>query len=166
MQVSLICALARNRTIGINNSLPWHLSEDLKYFKRVTMGCPIIMGRKTWESIGRPLPGRTNIVVSRDPAYQAEGLKAVTSIDAALKIAEGVCFIEGAEQCFVIGGAALYAAALPMADYLHLTRVHAEITGDTWFPEFDEGDWDEVAREDYQDEKSELDYSICLLKRR
>jgi len=158
--------MAENRVIGRNDKLPWHLSEDLKYFKRTTMGKSIIMGRKTYESIGRPLPGRTNIVVSNNEHYKADGIKVVNSISAAVKIAESIAFIDGTEEAFVIGGAALYAAALPQAHRIHLTRVHAEVQGDTWFPEFDEHQWQEVLRQDYfADEKTTYDYSICLLER-
>jgi len=167
MKLSLICAMARNRTIGINNSLPWHLSEDLKYFKRTTMGHCIIMGRKTWESIGRPLPGRTSIVVTHNPDYVAEGARVVGSIDEACRLAESVALIDGTEEAFIIGGAGLYAAALPKADRFHLTRVNADVKGDTALAEFDENEWDEVWREDFShDESNPYDYSICLLERK
>jgi dihydrofolate reductase len=166
MKLSLICAMAENRVIGRNNSLPWHLSEDLKYFKASTMGHCIIMGRKTWESIGRPLPGRTSIVVSRNPDYQAEGAKVVQSLDEAIKLAESVAEIDGREEAFVIGGAGLYAAALPKAQRFHLTRVHAEVEGDTYLEEFDESQWREVKRTEYShDDSNPYDYSICLLER-
>ncbi len=166
MKLSLICAMAENRVIGRNNSLPWHLSEDLRYFKRTTMGCSIIMGRKTYESIGRPLPGRTNIVVTRNPDYQAEGVRVVDSLEAALKLAESIAYIDGSEEAFVIGGAELYKNAFDMADRLHLTRVHAEVEGDTYFVDFDESQWDEVWREEFtHNETNPYDYSICLLER-
>ena len=131
MKLSLICAMASNGIIGRNNGLPWHLPEDLRYFKATTMGHSIIMGRKTWESIGRPLPGRTSIVVTRDADYVAEGAKVVHSMQDALRLAESIAVIDGTEQAFVIGGAALYATAMPIADRFHLTRVHAEVEGDT-----------------------------------
>jgi dihydrofolate reductase len=166
MKLALICAMAENRTIGRNNSLPWHLSEDLKYFKRTTMGNSIIMGRKTWESIGRPLPGRTNIVISRDPDYAAEGTKVVSSLDAAIKLAESISIIDGSEEAFVIGGAGLYKEALPYAERFHLTRVHGEVEGDTFLAEFNEDEWNEVSREDFEkSETNPYDYSICLLQR-
>ncbi len=159
--------MASNRVIGINNSLPWHLPEDLKYFKRTTMGHTIIMGRKTWESIGRPLPGRTSIVVSANPDYQAEGAKVVNSLEDACRVAEGISLIDGSDEAFIIGGAGLYAAALPKADRFHLTRVHADVEGDTSLPEFEESEWDEVWREDFvHNETNPYDYSICLLVRR
>ena len=158
--------MASNRVIGINNSLPWHLPEDLKYFKRTTMGHTIIMGRKTWESIGRPLPGRTSIVISTNPDYQAEGAKVVNSLEEACRVAESISLIDGTDEAFVIGGAGLYAAALPKADRFHLTRVHAEVNGDTSLPEFEESEWDEVWREDYsRNESNPYDYSICVLER-
>jgi dihydrofolate reductase len=166
MNLSLICAMAENRVIGINNNLPWHLSEDLKYFRRTTMGHSIIMGRKTWESIGRPLPGRTNIVVTRNTDYSAEGAKVVSSLEAAIRMAESVAFIDGTDEAFVIGGAAVYQAALPLANTIHLTCVHAEVKGDTFFTDFDVTKWEEVAREDFSsDESNPYDYSICILKR-
>ena len=167
MKLSLICAMAENRVIGRNNSLPWHLSEDLKYFKRVTMGSPIIMGRKTWESIGRPLPGRSNIVVTRNKDYQAEGAKVVESLQAAISLAESIALIDGSEEAFVIGGAELYRLALPEADCFHLTRVHAEVEGDTRLDDFDESRWQEVWRQDFErNETNPYNYSICKLQRR
>ncbi len=168
MKLSVICAMAENGVIGRNNNLPWHLSEDLKYFKRVTMGYPIIMGRKTYESIGRPLPGRTNIVVTRNSQYTVpEGVRVVQSLEEAIKLAESISYIDGSDGAFVIGGAGLYAAALPMAQRFHLTRVHAEVEGDTLLEGFDESEWQEVAREDFsRDDSNPYDYSICLLQRK
>lgn len=166
MKIALICAMAENRVIGRNNSLPWHLSEDLKYFKRTTLGNSIIMGRKTWESIGRALPGRTNIVVTTNPDYAAEGARVVSSLEQATSLAESISAIDGSEEAFIIGGAGLYQAALPLADRFHLTRVHAEVEGDTYLVEFDEADWREIAREDYSPgETNPYAYSICLLER-
>jgi dihydrofolate reductase len=166
MKLALICAMAENRVIGRNNALPWHLSEDLKYFKRTTMGCSIIMGRKTWESIGRVLPGRANIIISRDARYVVEGAKVVNSLEQAIRLAESISFIDGSEEAFVIGGAGLYQAALPRAQRFHLTRVHAEVDGDTVLAEFDESDWQELSRYDYRkDEDNPYNYSICLLER-
>ena len=126
--LSLIAAVARNRAIGKNNTLLVHLSDDLKRFKRITMGCPIVMGRKTWDSIGRPLPGRRNIVVTRNPQWRAEGADAAASLEAALALAAP------APKVFVIGGAELYTAALPLADELVLTELDADFDGDAWFP--------------------------------
>ena len=149
MKLALIWAMARNRTIGHNNALPWYLPADLKYFKRVTLGKPVIMGRKTWDSIGRPLPGRTNIVITRDRGFQAEGARVVSSLDEALALAEKICLIDGAEEAVVIGGAQIYALALPHAQRLYLTQVHAEVEGDAHFPPLDLADWVESGREDF-----------------
>jgi dihydrofolate reductase len=166
MKLSLICAMASNGIIGRNNGLPWQLPEDLKYFKTTTMGYSIIMGRKTWESIGQPLPGRTSIVVTRDADYVAEGAKVVHSIQDALRLAESIAIIDGTEEAFVIGGAALYATAMPIADRFHLTRVHAEVVGDTVISGFDESEWREVSRNDFQrNEANPFDYSICILEK-
>ena len=129
MKISIIVAMADKRVIGHDNRLPWHLPADLKHFKATTMGKPIIMGRKTWESIGRPLPGRTNIVVTRDPRYTADGCVVVHSIDAALQACSGN------EEVMVIGGAEFYRQVLPEASTLYLTLVHDEFEGDALFPE-------------------------------
>jgi len=167
MKLALIWAMSRNRVIGRNNALPWHLSEDLRYFKRITLGKPIIMGRKTWESIGRPLPGRTNIVITRDKSFQAAGARVVHSLDDALRLAEHIGVIEGAEEAIVIGGAEIYALALPKAERLYLTQVHAEVQGDAWFPEFDVSQWQELAREDFNAEgPNPYPYSFIVLERR
>jgi dihydrofolate reductase len=139
--VSLVAALARNRVIGAGNRLPWHLPEDLKRFKRLTMGAPVIMGRRTHVSIGRPLPGRCNIVVTRQVGANWPGCEIAHSLDDAIALAGN------APEVFVIGGAALYAAALPRADRLHLTLIDADHQGDTFFPAFDPADWREIARE-------------------
>jgi dihydrofolate reductase len=158
--------MAENRVIGRNNRLPWHLSEDLKYFKRSTMGSCILMGRKTWESIGRALPGRTNIVISSNPEYQAEGARVVHSLQQAIELAESIALIDGSEETFVIGGAGIYQAALPLADRFHLTRVHAAVDGDTFLADFDESEWQEIDRQDFQHSDSNpYDYSICLLEK-
>ena len=133
-QISLIVAVARNGVIGRGGTLPWRLPADLQHFKRVTMGSAVIMGRKTWESIGRPLPGRRNLVITRQSGYRAEGAEVFGSLDAALMATRG-------EPAFVIGGAELYAQALPHAGRLYVTRIEAEIAGDTLFPEVEERDW-------------------------
>jgi len=159
-KVSLIVAMAGNRVIGRKNQLPWRLPADLQHFKALTMGKPIVMGRKTWESIGRPLPGRTNIVVTRDVGYQAEGCVVVHSVDQALEVAEG------SDEVMVIGGANLYQQCLDRADRLYLTQVMADIEGDTWFPEFDIAQWKELERESHSsDEKNEFDYEFVTLER-
>jgi dihydrofolate reductase len=140
-------AAAENGVIGNNNALPWHLPEDLRYFKRVTMGKPIIMGRKTFESIGRPLPGRTNIVITRNKALQVEGVKWVYSLDEALDLATSIALLDGAQEAVVIGGAQIYRAAIPAADRLYITEVHASVEGDTVLPTIDWTRWREVSRE-------------------
>jgi len=145
MKLSLIVAVSRNGVIGINNQLPWHLPEDLKYFKSVTMGKPMIMGRKTYDSIGRPLPGRTNIVITRDPSWQAEGVEVASTLEAALELGRIACDKANADEIMVIGGEQIYRMTLPAAKRLYLTQVEAEVEGDAFFPEIDINDWQQVA---------------------
>jgi len=140
-QLILVVAYASNRVIGRDNALPWRLRGDLAHFKRTTLGHPIVMGRKAWESLGRPLPGRQNIVITRDPAYAAEGATVVHTLEDALAAAGD------AAQVFVIGGAQIYAAALDRADMLIATEVHADVPGDAWFPPLPAGQWRESMRE-------------------
>ena len=167
MKLSLIVAMAENRVIGRDNTLPWHLSEDLKYFRRTTTGHCIIMGRNTWESIGKPLPNRRSIVVTSNPDYVAEGADVVTSLSAAKALAVELSAELGVNEAFVIGGARLYADALEQAECFHLTRVHAQVEGDTLLPEFDESEWQEVAREEFEaQDENPYSYSICRLERR
>ena len=135
--LALIAARARNGVIGLDNLMPWHLPEDLAYFKRVTLGKPVVMGRKTFESIGRPLPGRLNIVVTRNPDWQAAGVQVAHSLDAALALAAAAA----PEEIMLIGGAELYRQALPQADVLYLTEIDAEFAGDAFFPEVDLARW-------------------------
>ena len=163
MKVALIAAFAQNLVVGVNNALPWHLPEDLKYFKRTTSGKAIVMGRKTYESIGRPLPNRTNIVVSRNPDFSADGVVVVDSLEAAIKHAEAVNTINGVDEVMIIGGAAIYEAALPLADRLYLTHVHASVEGDAHFPSVDLSQWLEMTRDDFQkDESNPYDYSFVV----
>ncbi|MBD8603086.1 MULTISPECIES: dihydrofolate reductase [unclassified Pseudomonas] len=145
LPLSLIAALAENRVIGIDNSMPWHLPGDFKYFKATTLGKPIIMGRKTWDSLGRPLPGRLNLVVSRQPDLQLPGAEVFTSLQAAIERAEAWAREQGAEEVMLIGGAQLYELGLAQADRLYLTRVALHPEGDAWFPEFDENQWQRVS---------------------
>jgi len=145
MKVSLIVAVSRNGVIGIDNQLPWHLPEDLKYFKSVTMGKPIIMGRKTFDSIGRPLPGRTNIVITRDSSWQAEGVEVAQTLVQAMTLGKLACARADADEAMVIGGEQIYRMTLPAADRLYLTEVQAEVEGDAFFPEFDTSDWRQVS---------------------
>ncbi len=166
IQLAAIVAAAENGVIGRNNALPWHLSEDLKYFKRVTMGKPIVMGRKTFESIGKPLPGRTNIVITRNPVYQAEGVKVVPSLDEALLLASDIALIDGVEELLVIGGAEIYRESIPRADRLYLTEVHASVEGDAVLPEIDWTRWREVSRERHSAEApNPYDYSFVVYER-
>ena len=147
MKISLIVAMASNQAIGLNNQMPWHLSADLKRFKQITMGHPILMGRLTFEAIGRPLPGRTNIVVSRNPAYHADGCIVADSLEAAVRAG---CRLS--DQIFVIGGAILYEAALPLAETLYITQINRAFEGDTFFPVFNRSHWVEEEREDVADD--------------
>ena len=167
IRLSLMVAKASNRVIGRNNKLPWYLPNDLKYFKQVTFGKPVIMGRKTWDSLGKPLPGRTNIVITRQTDFQAEGAKVVATLDEAVTLAENVAFIEGQDEAVVMGGAEIYALALPKTDRLYLTEVHAEVDGDTWFPEYDTSEWKEIGREDFSAEgPNPYDYSFVVYERK
>ena len=166
MKLCLVAAVADNGVIGRNNQLPWYLPEDLKHFKRVTLGRPVIMGRKTWESIGRPLPGRTNIVISRQPGYSADGVRVVETLEAALELAESLAVIDGSEEVMVIGGAEIYRLALPRADRLFLTEVHGDVEGDAWFPDWDRREWREMSRERHAArDASEFDYSFVSYTR-
>ena len=167
VKVAMIAAVAENNAIGINNKMPWYLPGDLRYFKAVTMGKPIIMGRKTFDSLRKPLPGRTNIVITRDESWHHDGVKVVHSLDDALSLAEDIALINGNEEIMVIGGEQIYRQALPGADRLYLTRVYQSFEGDAFFPEIDESDWVETAREDLQSEDDEpLTYSYLVLDRR
>jgi dihydrofolate reductase len=141
LPLSLIAALGENRVIGVDNSMPWHLPGDFKYFKATTLGKPIIMGRKTWDSLGRPLPGRLNLVVSRQADLVLDGAEVFASLEAATTRAEQWAREQGAEEIMLIGGAQLYTQALPQADRLYLTRVALSPEGDAWFPEFDPAQW-------------------------
>lgn len=159
MIVSLVVAAAENDVIGRNNALPWHLPADLKYFKTITMAKPIVMGRKTWESIGRPLPGRHNVVITRQP-LAIPGCTVVHSLEEALQATAD------AAEVMVIGGAVIFASALPMARRVYLTRVHAMVDGDTFLPALDPAQWREVSRQDCSaDEKNAYAYSFLVLER-
>lgn len=164
--LALIVAVARNGCIGNGNKLPWYLPEDLKYFKAVTSGKPVIMGRNTFESLGRPLPNRTNIVITRNPAFSApEGVRVVHSLDEALKVAEAVAHVAGNDEIMVIGGAQIYAEALPRVQRMYLTEVDKTVEGDAFFPAFDRAQWREVARQAHHYEPAQLDYSFVVLER-
>ena len=149
LPLALIAALADNRVIGIDNRLPWHLPADLKHFKAVTLGKPIIMGRKTWDSLGRPLPGRLNLVVSRQPGLQLDGAEVFASLPAAIARADQWARQQGVDELMLIGGAELYAQGLALAQRLYLTRVHLQPEGDAWFPEFAESAWQLGERDEH-----------------
>lgn len=159
-RISIISALARNRVIGINNTLPWRLPEDLKYFKALTLGHHILMGRKTWESIGRALPGRTTVIFTRGDYPAPDGVKIAHSLP------EAIALSGADEEIFFVGGAELYAQALPLADSLYLTEVHAEIEGDAWFPDFDMTEWLETSRDCRKDEASGMLYDFVVYERK
>jgi dihydrofolate reductase len=158
MEISLIVAMAENRVIGTNGQMPWHLSADLKKFRTITTGFPIIMGRITHEAIGKPLPNRTNLVISSNPDYQAAGCLVFNDLDCALAHASQL-----AEQVFIIGGSTLYEALLPIADTLYLTQIHQDFAGDTWFPAFSRNEWTEISREDITNDPS-VDFSYSFIQ--
>jgi dihydrofolate reductase len=167
VRVSLIAAVAENRVVGRNNQLPWYLPEDLRYFKRVTMGKPVLMGRKTFESIGRPLPGRSNIVVSRQTGLEIEGVRVVADVESGIALASAQAEIDGLDELMVIGGAEIYALCLPLAQRLYLTEVHGEPEGDVWFPCWDRGEWRECQRERHAaSDNNPFDYSFVVYERR
>lgn len=156
--LSIIVAIANNRVIGLNNTLPWHLPEDLKRFKALTMGHHIIMGRKTYESLGRLLPGRTTVIVTRNPHYRIEGAQIAHGLEAALDIASGDA------EPFLIGGAELYKAGLPLANKLYLTEVHADFVGDAYLSEIEMAEWVETARSTHTSQNG-LAYSYVEYQR-
>jgi dihydrofolate reductase len=160
MTISIIAALAANGVIGRNNQIPWRLSADLKRFKALTMGHHLIVGRKTFESIGRVLPGRKMVVITRDTSYSAEGISVAHSLEEALRVAHED------DHAFIGGGSEIYAQALHLADRLYLTRVHAEVDGDAVFPEFDEVTWSLVDTEHFEnDDKNEFPFSFLTYTR-
>ena len=160
MQLSIIVAVSENHVIGRDNALIWHLPADLKHFKALTMGHAVVMGRKTFESIGRALPHRRNIVISRNPSLK-EGCEVVASVEAALAL------VDGEEEVFIIGGGKIYHELWNCADNLYLTLVHAEVEGDTFIPEVNEREWELVSKEDFRaDEKNEVDYSFLKFCRK
>lgn len=160
MIISLIVAMDRNGVIGRDGELPWRLSSDLKHFKKITMGKPIVMGRKTHESIGRPLPGRENVVISRDKDYVVKDCTVLYSLECVY------ARFHDADEIMIMGGAELYEQTIDKAKRIYLTEVHADLEGDTWFPKFDREQWEEIERYDFRaDEKNEYDYSFVILER-
>ena len=161
MKLSIIVAMSKNQVIGNENDLPWRLSSDLQHFKKITMGKPIVMGRKTHESIGRPLPGRANIIITRNLYYEADGCDVVHSTEEVKKLCQQH------DEIMIMGGAEIYRYFLPLADRLYITEVHAEVEGDTVFPEFDPDEWIEVNREDLKaDDRNQYDYSFVVFDRK
>jgi dihydrofolate reductase len=158
--ISLVVAASTNNVIGVAGGLPWHLSDDLKRFKALTMGKPIIMGRKTYESIGRALPGRQNIVITTQNKYAADGCDVVASVEEAIAVAGD------ADEVMVIGGGEIYRQFLPLADRIHMTRVDVDVAGDTGFPEISDEVWREVAREEHRaDDANDHDFTIVTYSR-
>ncbi len=164
--VALILARADNGVIGRAGGLPWHLSGDLKFFKAQTLGKPVVMGRKTYQSIGRPLPGRPNLVVTRDAAFRPEGVEVFAAVDAALERAQALAAESGAQEVMVIGGGEIYALTLPLARRIYLTEVHACPEGDTTFPDLNPAAWRETRRDPpVSGGEGQPDYSIVVLER-
>ena len=160
MIISIIVAMDKKGVIGFEGVLPWRLSADLKHFKAITMSKPLIMGRKTHESIGRPLPGRKNIVLSHAKDFDAGGCTIVHSLDDAFQAAGDV------DEVIIMGGSGIYDQSLARAGRLYLTEVHADVSGDVYFPEFNKGEWLEIEREEHSaDEKNDFDYSFVILER-
>lgn len=160
--ISLVAAVADNGVIGADGGMPWHLPADLARFKQLTLGKPVLMGRLTWEAIGKALPGRINLVLTRDVNWHAAGAIRVGSLEEALQAAGS----SGAAELMVIGGAEVYRQALPLARRIYLTRIHAEPWGDTHFPDLEPGDWQEVARrEQLSDERNAWDLTFAVLER-
>jgi len=160
MIISIIVAMDRKGVIGLEGDLPWRLSADLKHFKAITMSKPLIMGRKTHESIGRPLPGRENIVLTHAKEFEDESCTVVHSLEEALRAAGDV------DEVMIMGGSGIYDQVLARATRLYLTEVHADVKGDVYFPEFDKDEWLELEREEHSaDEKNDFDYSFVVLEK-
>ncbi len=166
LKLVLVVAVAENGVIGRQGGMPWRIPGDLKHFKSVTMGKPVVMGRKTYESIGKPLPGRTNIVLTRDKSWRADGVLAGHSLDEILKLANEDAKKGGAKEIAIIGGSTLFEETLPLAAKIELTEVHAKPEGDVFFPEYDRTAFKETRREGpMQGEKDQYPYSIVTLER-
>ncbi|WP_104202156.1 dihydrofolate reductase [Billgrantia saliphila] len=164
--VAMIAAVARNGVIGIDNKLPWYLPEDLKFFKRMTQAKPLVMGRKTFASIGRPLPGRLNIVITRDTGFHHEGVRVCHDLESALFLADQQATIDACDEIMVMGGGQIYAQALPHASRIYLTEVDVEVQGDARFPELDEREWEEVQRMPGSPAEGQPNYSFVEYRRR
>ncbi len=160
MKISIIVAMASNQAIGLNNKMPWHLSADLKKFKQITMGFPILMGRKTYDSIGVPLPGRDSLIISRNPEYKQDGCLVFNSVE------DAISACQNHDEIFIIGGASLYKEMLPKTNFLYLTQINKPFKGDTFFPPINALDWKEVEREDItKDPSVHFTYSFLKLER-
>ena len=160
MAISIVVAMSNNGVIGRDGDLPWHLSADLRHFKAITMGKPIVMGRVTHESIGRILPGRENIILTQNENYQSEGCTIINDLNQVIARSEDL------DEIMIIGGAQLYKDTLGLANCLFITEVHADVEGDVYFPEFDRGNWQEIERQFFRaDDNNEFDYSFVVLKK-
>jgi dihydrofolate reductase len=162
MIISMVVAIGENRVIGRDGGLPWHIPSDLKLFKQTTMGKPIVMGRKTWESLGRPLPGRPHVVITRDRSYEALGASVVHDLDQALSVAYGMAVALKEEEIMIIGGAEIYRLAMAKADRLYLTEVGLSPHGDAFFPEFDVDQWQEISRTAFPSSDGAASYSFVI----
>lgn len=161
----MVLAVSENGVIGRGQALPWDLPDDLQHFKRTTMGRPVLMGRKTFESVGRPLPGRMNIVISRDPDWSAPGVRVVQNLDDAVALATDQALLDGADALMVIGGAEIYRLALPRAQRVVLTKVHGDVAGDAFFDLSQLADWREVSVEHFErGEHNSHDFSVVVLE--
>jgi dihydrofolate reductase len=164
MIVSMVVAMGENRVIGRDGGLPWHIPGDLKLFKKITMGKPIIMGRKTWESLGRPLPGRPHVVITRDTNYKAAGAHVVHDLDKALSVAQGLAVALEEEEIMIIGGAEIYRQAMAKVDRLYLTEVALSPDGDAFFPDFDTAQWCEISRTAFPSVGGVSSYSLVIME--
>jgi len=165
-KISLIAAVGENGVIGKGSEMPWRIKSEMQYFKRTTQGHPVVMGRKSFESLGKPLPGRANIIISRNPDYRIDGCVTVTSLDEGLAAARDIAARDGIDEIFIGGGSEIYRQTLPAADRLYLTEVHLAPEGDIRFPAFDRTEWREVKREFHAAKEGEsADYTITVLER-
>ncbi|MGQ7260366.1 dihydrofolate reductase [Vreelandella sp. V005] len=163
--VAMIAAMAKNRVIGVDGKLPWYLPEDLKFFKRITQAKPLVMGRKTYASIGKPLPNRLNVVVTRNAEFSQEGVRVCHDLSAALALADQHATIEAAEEIMVMGGGEIYRQALPFAQRLYITEVDVEVEGDATFPDFESSEWQEVQRVAGQPAEGQPNYDFVVYER-
>jgi len=162
MIVSLVVAMGENRVIGRDGGLPWHIPGDLKLFKKTTMGKPMVMGRKTWESLGGPLPGRPHVVITRDTSYKAAGAHVVHDLDQALSVAQGLAITLETDEIMIIGGAEIFNLAMTKADRIYLTQVALSPDGDSFFPDFDTAQWPEISRTDFPPVDGAPAYSLVV----